>query len=108
MLQRINSSPMKSSHPFLATALVAAALAAFGPAAQAQQDVFGADVQLDSLGGEQVDPTVYATLMPNDDVVERALVQSAIAAAMAAPGSKPKTIVPITAVVNKAALRPVR
>ena len=99
---------MKSPRPFLATALVAAALAATGTAAQAQQDVFGAEVELDTLGGDQVDPAVYATLMPSADVVERALVQSAIAAAMAAPDTRPRTIVPITAVATKPAIKPVR
>ena len=108
MLQRITSSAMKSPRPFLATALVAASLAAFGPFAQAQQDVFGADVELDTLGGAQVDPAVFATLMPSANVVDRALVQSAIAAAMAAPDTQPKPIVPITAVATKPAIKPVR
>ena len=99
---------MKSPRPFLATALVTASLVAFGPVAHAQQDVFGADVELDTLGGDQVDPAVYATLMPSANVVDRALVQSAIAAAMTAPDTQPKTIVPITAVATKPAIKPVR
>ncbi len=108
MLQRITSPAMKLPRPFLATALVAASLAAFGTVAHAQQDVFGADVELDTLGGDQVDPVVYATLMPSDDVVDPALVRSAITAAMAAPDAKPKTVVPITAGATKPAIKPVR
>ncbi|MEO5688808.1 MAG: hypothetical protein ABIR54_15745 [Burkholderiaceae bacterium] len=97
---------MKPLRPFLATALVAASLATFGPVAHAQQDVFGADVELDALGGDQVDPAVYATLMPSDNVVDPALVQSAIAAAMAAPDAKPRAIVPSTPA--KPSIKPVR
>jgi hypothetical protein len=108
MLQRITLSVMKISRPFLATTLVAASLAAVGTVAHAQQDVFGADVELDTLAGDQVDPAVYATLMPSTDVVDPALVQSAIAAAMATPDSKPRSIVPITAVATKPAVKPVR
>jgi hypothetical protein len=106
MLHRIK--PMPFPRPFLATALVAASLATFGAAVHAQQDVFGADVEPDTLGGDQLDPTVWATLLPSDDVAAPALVQSAIAAAIAAPGSKPKTIVPITAAATRPAIKPVR
>ena len=106
MLHRIK--PMPFPRPFLATALVAASLATFGAAVHAQRDVFGADVEPDTLGGDQLDPTVWATLLPSDDVAAPALVQSAIAAAIAAPGSKPKTIVPITAAATRPAIKPVR
>ena len=106
MLHRIK--PMPFPRPFLATALVAASLATFGAAAHAQQDVFGADVEPDTLGGDQLDPTVWATLLPSDDVVDRVLVQSAIAAAIAAPGTQPQRIVPITAASGRPAIKPVR
>jgi hypothetical protein len=108
MLQCITSLSMKSSRPFLASVLVAASLATLAAGAQAQQDVFGADVELDTIVGAVLDPTVYATLMPNPDAVDPALVQSAIAAAMAAPPTQPKTIVPMTATAAKPAIRPVR
>jgi hypothetical protein len=62
----------------------------------------------DAIASAVVDHDVYATLMPNPDVIEPTLVQSAIAAAMAAAGGKPKPLVPITAVVAKSALKPVR
>jgi hypothetical protein len=108
MLQCITSPSMKPSLPSLATALVVTALATVGTCAHAQQDGFGADLELDTLAGNVLDPTVYATLMPNPDVVDPALVQSAIAAAMAAPPRQPKTIVPITATLTQPGIRPVR
>ena len=108
MLKRVNPISMKSPRPLLATALVAASLAIGAPAAFAQQDAFGADVELDTLGSEAVDPAVYATLLPNPDVDDATLLKSAIAAAMAASGAKPKTVVPMTAVASKSALKPVR
>jgi hypothetical protein len=75
-----------------------AALLGAAAAAHADQDVFGAEVEPAPLGSEVVDPVVFATLMPNPDVVRAELVRSAIAAAMAAPDRRPKSIVPITAV----------
>jgi len=107
MLHRIKPSAMKPPRSFLATALVAASLAAVSAGARAQQDVFGADVQLDTLSSAVVDPEVYATLLPNPDVADPSLVQSAIAAAMAAPDPKPKTVVPVT-VETRPALKPVK
>lgn len=108
MLQRVNPKSMKPPRPFLATALVAASLAVGATAAFAQEDVFGADVELDTLGGDVADPAVYATLLPNPDVDDPSLVKSAIVAAMAAPDRKPKSIVPITAVATRPAVKPVR
>jgi hypothetical protein len=108
MLQRVNAISMKPSRPFLATALVAASLAFGATAAFAQQDAFGADIELDTLGGDVTDPAVYATLLPNPDVDDPRLLKSAITAAMAAPESRPKTVVPMTAGVTKPALKPVR
>ncbi len=98
---------MKSSRPLLATAVVAASLAVLSAGACAQQDVFGADVELDTLSSTVVDPAVYATLLPNPDVADPSLVQSAIAAAMALPDPKPKSVVPAT-VAAKPALKPVK
>ena len=93
----------------LRLACLAALLGSAAAAAQADQDVFGAEVEPDPLGSDAVDPAVYATLLPNPDVVRPELVQSAIAAAMAAHGKKPKSIVPITAPVEtNPALRPIR
>jgi len=107
MLHRVKSPAMKSSRPLLATALVAASLVALSAGAQAQQDVFGADVELDRLPSRVVDPLVYATLLPNPDVADPALVRSAIAAAMAAPDPTPKPVVPVAAAV-KPAVKPVK
>jgi hypothetical protein len=106
MLQRVNPISMKSLRPFLAT-LLAASLAVGATAAFAQEDVFGADVELDTLGGDVADPAVYATLLPNPDVDDPTLLKSAIAAAMTAPDPKPKTVVPI-AVAARPAIKPVR
>jgi hypothetical protein len=107
MLHRVKPSAMKSPRPFLATALVAASLAALSGGARAQQDVFGADVELDALPSSAVDPAVYATLLPNPDVDDPAQLQSAIAAAMAVPDPKPKPVVPVT-VAAKPAIKPVK
>ena len=108
MLQRVNHLAMKLPRPFLATALVAASLAVGAAAAHAQEDVFGAEVELDPLGGDVADPAVYATLLPNPDVDDPARLKSAIAATLAAPDPKPRSVVPITAVANRPAFRPVR
>ena len=107
MLHRIKPSAMKPPRPFLATTVVAASLAALSAGACAQQDVFGADVQLDTLSSDVVDPAVYATLLPNPDVADASLVQSAIAAVMAAPDPAPKPVVPVTVAV-KPGLKPVK
>ena len=98
---------MKFALSLLATALACALLA---PAAVAQQDVFGADIELDTLGSDVVDPAVFATLMPNPDVADPKLLKSAIAAALAAADPRPKSIVPITLASDavKPALKPVR
>ena len=53
-----------------------------------------AEPELDTISTESLDETAYATLLPNPDVVDPTLVKSAITAALAAPGKKPKTIVP--------------
>ena len=112
MLHRVKSNTaMKFPLPLLATALAAASLAALAPAAQAQQqDAFGADVQLDTIGTDVVDRAVFATLMPNPDVADRALLKSAIAAALAVPDPKPKPIAPITVASDavKPSVKPVR
>ena len=99
---------MKSQRPFLASAIVAALLCATAASAHAEQDVFGGEVELDTIASDVLDATVYATLMPNPDVVDPALVRAAITAAMAAPDTKPKSIVPITVAAVKPAIRPVR
>ena len=103
-------STMNFPRSLLLTALACAPLVLLAPAAQAQQDVFGADVELDTLGNDVLDAVVYATLMPNPDVADPRLLKSAIAAAMAAPDPKPKPIVPITLASDavKPTLRPVR
>jgi hypothetical protein len=111
LLSDLAVAPMKSSHlsSSLRLACVAALLGLAATVAQADEDVFGAEVEAEPLGSDMVDTSVFATLLPNPDVVRRDLVQSAIAAAMAAPGTKPRSIVPITAVAAaNLAPRPVR
>lgn len=108
MLQRVNPLSMKSSRPFLATALFAASLAVGASRVLAQDDVPAADIELDSLGADVVDRAVFATLLPNPDVDDPTLLKSAIAATLAAPDPTPKPIVPITAAATKPALKPVR
>jgi len=100
---------MKSLSTSLAPAAVAALLLLAGAGAYAQGDGFGVE-QLEpaEIPSDAVDAVVYAALMPNPDVVDPALVRSAIAAALAAPPTKPKNIVPITAVALKTGPRPVR
>ena len=95
--------------PRLRLACIAVLLGGALAAAHADQDVFGGEVEADPLGSDVVDPAVYATLLPDTDVARPELVQSAIAAAIAAPGRKPRSIVPITAPAEvNPALRPVR
>ena len=99
---------MKFQRSLLGSTLVAAFLCAASVAAHAEQDVFGDEVDLDPIADAVLDPTVFATLLPNPDVSDPALVRSAITAVLAAPDTRPKTIVPITAVATKPAIRPVR
>ena len=103
-----HSPAMKSQRPFLATALVAASLSMCGAMAHAQDDGFGDALEPDAIASAAVDQAVYAALMPNPDVVDPALVRSAITAALAAPDTKPRTIVPITVAVARAGPKPVR
>jgi hypothetical protein len=108
MLHCVTPISMKFQRSFLSSAVVAALLCAAGASACADQDAFGGEVELDTIPDDVLDPTIYATLMPNPDVADRALVQSAISAVLAAPDTKPKPLVPITAVAVKPALKPVR
>jgi hypothetical protein len=108
MLHRVNVSTMKIPSASLASALVAALLCLAGGDARAQDDGFGDALEPEVIGSATLDEAVYAALMPNPDVVDPTLVRSAIAAALAAPGTQPKTIVPITAAAVKPGLRPVR
>jgi hypothetical protein len=91
-----------------AACLVAAALSLGVPgAARAQDAVQVDDSELDALSSGALDHDVYATLLPNPDAANPAQVKSAISAVLAAPDTKPKTIVPIT-VAAKPSIRPVR
>ena len=108
MLHRVKSTDMKFPPSFLVSPLVAALLGLAGAGAHAQDDGFGDALEPDAIASDAVDQAVYAALMPNPDVVNPALVQSAITAAMAAPDTRPKTIVPITAVARKPDVKPVR
>ena len=103
---------MKPSLPcssLLRLASLAALLGLAGTLAHADQDVFGAEVEPAPIDSEAADAVVFATLLPNPDVVRPELVQRAIATAMAAPDRTPRSIVPITAVAARSlAPRPVR
>jgi hypothetical protein len=107
MLHRDTSSAMNPRRPFLANALLAALLCAGWPA-HAEQDVFGAEVELDTIPDSVLDPTIWATLMPNPDVADAALVQSAITAALAAPDTQPRRVVPTKVAAVTPAVKPVR
>ncbi len=96
---------MKLPKPFASVA-AAALLCLAGTAAQAQDDPAAPEIELDTISAEALDQTAYATLLPNPDVVDPTRMRSAIAAALAAPSPKPKTVVP-TAVPVKPAIQPV-
>jgi hypothetical protein len=105
MLRCVMSVSMKS--PILASVAVAALLCLAGTGARAQDDPAAPEVELDSISTAALDQVAYATLLPNPDVADPTLVQSAISAAMAAAPAQPKTIVP-TAVPVRPAIKPVR
>jgi hypothetical protein len=94
----------------LASAVAAALLCSVGTAARAQDELAGppavSEPELDTISTESLDEMAYATLLPNPDVVDPTLVKSAITAALAAPGKKPRTIVP-TGKPVKPAIQPV-
>ena len=106
MLHCVTPVAMKLS-PSLASAIAAALLCLAGAGAHAQDDPVAPEVELDTIGTESLDQLAYATLLPNPDVADPTLVKSAITAAMAAPPTKPRTIVPTAAPV-KPAIKPVR
>jgi len=108
MLHCANSSDMKPLHSSFVPALVAAALALSAAVAHAQDDGFGTVLEPETIASDALDEAVWAALMPNPDVVDPALVRSAISAAMAAPDTRPKTIVPMTSVAVRPGPRPVR
>ena len=108
MLHRVNPSSMKSPLAALAPAAFAALLCLAGGSAQAQDDGFGEALEPDAIASDALDAVVYAALMPNPDVVDPALVRSAITAALAAPDTKPRSIVPITVAAAKPGPKPVR
>ena len=108
MLHRVTATAMKIPPASLAPAVIAALLCLAGAGAHAQDDGFGDAVEPEAIGSAAIDEAVYAALMPNPDVMDPALVRSAITAALATPDTQPKTIVPITAAPVKPGLRPVR
>ena len=93
---------MKSPRTFASTVVAAALLCLAGTAAHAQDEFTVAEPELDTIPTETLDQAAYATLLPNPDVVDPSLVKSAIAAALAAPAPKPKTVVPVAAAVKPA------
>jgi len=107
MLRCVTSLAMKSPRPALACALSAAALLAGAPAF-AQEDGLVPDTELAALPSDALDHDVWATLLPNPDAVDPSVVRSAISAVLAAPDTRPKSIVPITARKDKPVVVPVR
>jgi hypothetical protein len=99
---------MKFPSAPLASVACAALLWRAGAPAHAQDEVADEALEPAAIPSDALDAAVYAALMPNPDVVDPALVQSAITAALAAPPPKPRTIVPITAVAVKPGPKPVR
>ena len=108
MLHRISTPSMNFLRPPFVSALAAASLALSCVGAHAQDDGFGDALEPDAIASGALDDVVYAALMPNPDVVDPALVRSAITAALAAPDTRPKSIVPITAIVVNSGPKPVR
>jgi hypothetical protein len=109
MLHRVTSQPMKLPRPSLSCALAAALLSLAGGAAVAQEDgAVVADTELEALSGDALDRAVWATLLPDDDAADPAVVRSAISAVLAAQDGKPRSIVPITAKKDRPAIVPVR
>ncbi len=108
MLHRVTSIPMKFPRSSLVPTFVAALLCIAGAAAHAQEDGFAADVELDTLPDSTVDAAVFATLLPDAAIVDPAVVRSAIVAALAAPDTQPRTIVPVTVATVKPGIKPVR
>ena len=105
MLHRVTSISMKLSPSFV-SAVTAALLCLAGASAHAQDDPVAPDVELDTISTESLDQLAYATLLPNPDMADPTRMRSAITAAMAAPPTRPKTIVPTAAPV-KPAIKPV-
>ena len=104
MLHCITLAAMKSPRTFAST-VAAALLCLAGTAARAQDGSAVAEPELDTIPTETLDQAAYATLLPNPDVVDPTLMKSAIAATLAAPAPKPKTVVPSTAPVKPAIQR---
>jgi hypothetical protein len=98
---------MKFPTSSLVRAAVAVLLSLAGAAARAQDDGSGVEaLEPATIPSGALDAAVYAALMPNPDVADPALVQSAISAVLAAPPARPRSIVPITAVVVRPGPRP--
>jgi len=109
MLHRVTFLTMKFLRPFLACPLAAALLSLAGASAFAQEDeAVAAEIELETIPGDALDRAVYATLLPDNDAADPAVVRSAISAVLAARDTKPRSIVPITANRDRPAITPVR
>ncbi|HEY9023656.1 MAG TPA: hypothetical protein VIP05_05095 [Burkholderiaceae bacterium] len=98
---------MKFPRPALAC-ILSAALLAGAPAFAQESDALVPDAELAALPSEALDHDVWATLLPNPDAADPSVVRTAISAVLAAPDSRPKSIVPITARKDKPVVVPVR
>ena len=116
MLRCVTSLAMKSPRPILARTVTAALLALAGASAFAQDaadapdvdEALVADADLAALPSDALDHAVWATLLPSNDAADPTIVRSAISAVLAAPDTKPRSIVPITARKDKPAIVTVR
>jgi len=107
MLRCVTSLAMKFPRPALAC-ILSAALLAGAPAFAQESDALVPDAELAALPSEALDHDVWATLLPNPDAADPSVVRTAISAVLAAPDSRPKSIVPITARKDKPVVVPVR
>jgi hypothetical protein len=109
MLRCVTLLPMKFVRPSLACAIAAALLwLAGGPAFAQEDDAPAIAEELAALPSGALDQAVYATLLPDNDAADPAIVQSAISAVLAAHDGRPRSIVPITAKRDKPSIVPVR
>jgi hypothetical protein len=109
MLRCVTSLVMK--FPRLPLACTAAALLCLAGApafAQEGDEPPAPELELATLPSDTVDHSVYATLLPDNDAADPTIVRSAISAVLAAPDTKPKSIVPITARRGRPVTVPVR
>jgi len=109
MLRCVTSLAMKIPRSTLAcTAAALLSLAGSCAFAQVGDDPLVAEAELEALPSGTLDHAVFATLLPDNDAADPTIVRSAISAVLAAPDTRPKSIVPITAKKDRPVVVPVR